>query len=77
MQRRIAGIVVSIGACASIAHAQDGWFDPGSATGGHELVDISPDAVDQGQVMHIQPDGKLLMAGTCAAFPSDRHRCHL
>jgi hypothetical protein len=77
MQRRIAGIVVSIGACASIAHAQDGWFDPGFATGGHELADISPDAVDQGQVMHIQPDGKLLMAGTCAAFPSDRHRCHL
>ena len=47
------------------AQAQDGYFDSSFGPGGHLLVDVSPDSKDAGKVLDIQPDGKLLLAGTC------------
>lgn len=44
----------------------DGEFDPRFATTGHLLVDVSSGPKDIGQMMRIQPDGKILMAGTCS-----------
>ena len=46
------------------AQAQDGYFDSSFGPGGHLLVDVSPDSKDAGKVLDIQPDGKLLLAGT-------------
>jgi len=43
----------------------DGQLDTRFATTGHMLVDVSSGPKDAGHVMRIQPDGKILMAGTC------------
>ncbi len=43
----------------------DGQLDPRFAITGHMLVDVSSGPKDVGRVMRIQPDGKILMAGTC------------
>ncbi len=52
-------------ASASTCQAQDGSFDTGFAGTGRVLVDVSDGPGDDGKVLHIQPDGKLLMGGTC------------
>ncbi len=70
MQRFAVYSLILIAACASIAHGAnvDGSFDIHFAGTGHEVVDVSPDSNDQGKVLRIQPDGKLLMTGTCGGI---------
>jgi uncharacterized delta-60 repeat protein len=61
-----APIVLSAITFLSISNAHaDGQLDTRFATTGHMLVDVSSGAKDVGAVMRIQPDGKILMAGTC------------
>jgi uncharacterized delta-60 repeat protein len=65
MQRALA-LVLSAVACAPIAHAQDGTFDPGFGNNsGRLLIDVSSSPSDAGQVLRIQADGRLVMAGSC------------
>jgi len=45
----------------------EGVYDPSFASVGYRLVDVSPAANDQGRILRIQSDGKLLMAGTCGS----------
>jgi uncharacterized delta-60 repeat protein len=53
-------------ALASVsAHAADGNFDTGWGNGGRLQLDIIVPGSDSGKTLLIQPDGKLLMAGTC------------
>jgi uncharacterized delta-60 repeat protein len=61
---QLMGILAALtwGMCA---HAADGDLDTGFAGIGRKLVDVSSGAGDTGQILQIQPDGKLLMAGTC------------
>ena len=56
----LATLVISVS-----AHAIDGDLDTGFAGSGRKLVDVSSGVGDTGQVLQIQADGKLLMAGTC------------
>ncbi len=58
-------LVFAMAVVSASVHARDGDLDPGFAGTGHELVDVSAGPNDRGQILRIQPDGKLLMAGTC------------
>jgi uncharacterized delta-60 repeat protein len=54
--------------CVPVAHATpnvDGYLDTSFASGGRKLIDVSSSTSDKGKVLRIQPDGKLLTAGTC------------
>ena len=52
---------------AHAAQNTDGFFDPTFAGTGHRLVDVSSSASDKGRIVRLQPDGKLLLAGTCGS----------
>lgn len=68
MRGNIPGSIVlalSLSAVCASAYARDGDLDPGFAGTGRKLVDVSSGPGDRGQFLRIQPDGKLLMAGTC------------
>ena len=68
MQRLISILLVLCAVCVPIACAAqnvDGYFDTSFAGVGYERVDVTSSLSDKGQVLRIQPDGKLLMAGTC------------
>lgn len=67
MQRLITWGFVLLAVSASVAHATntEGFFDPDFAGTGYELVDVSASTSDKGRILRIQPDGKLLMGGTC------------
>ncbi|MEO8673004.1 MAG: hypothetical protein ABI411_16930 [Tahibacter sp.] len=59
-------LILALATVSAIARAGDGELDAGFAGTGHRLVDVSSGPTDRGQVLRIQPDGKLLMAGTCS-----------
>jgi uncharacterized delta-60 repeat protein len=44
----------------------EGYYDTNFPNGGHKLIDITASS-DKGRVLRIQPDGKLLVAGTCGS----------
>jgi|KBSMisStandDraft_5_1062788.scaffolds.fasta_scaffold14742_2 uncharacterized delta-60 repeat protein len=67
MQRLITWVFVCFALAAPRAHATanvEGYYDANFATGGQKLIDVTASS-DKGRVLRIQPDGKLLMAGTC------------
>ncbi|HET6632915.1 MAG TPA: hypothetical protein VFG73_09450 [Rhodanobacteraceae bacterium] len=63
-------LLLGAAVCAP-ALAQDGSFDPGFAQGGRKLFDVSNGLDDTGTEMHLLPDGKILMAGTCDKMAVD------
>jgi uncharacterized delta-60 repeat protein len=65
MQRLIASLVISMGACVSTAQAEqnvDGFPDPSFGTG---LIDPRSSPSDAGKVVRVVPGSKFLIAGTC------------
>ena len=71
MRQLILGLLVWFSAGASIAQAAqnvDGFPALGFAGTGFKVVDVSSGPSDVGRVLRIQPDGKLLMAGTCQSL---------
>lgn len=65
MKYRIAAMIALMAAHAPVAGADDGYYDPGFAAGGRKLVDVSSGPNDLGKILRLQPDGKMLLAGTC------------
>lgn len=66
--RRLAmATTLGVLAAAAPGHAADGYYDPAFGVGGHLAFDVSNGTSDWGQVMRSLPDGRILMAGSCAS----------
>ena len=71
---RLALLAIVAAMTAPAAHAVDGAFDPSWGNGGHLQINVSAGS-DVGKMLLIQPDGKLLMAGTCYLPPNTQTFC--
>ena len=62
---RFISVVVALSMASTEAHAADGDIDLNWGIGGRFQIDVTSPGNDLGKTLLIQPDGKLLMAGTC------------
>jgi len=64
MQRALCSLLMTMLMASTLAHAVDGEYDPSWPGNGRIRLDVSSGA-DRAEAMMIQPDGKLVIAGTC------------
>jgi len=64
--RRWVLIVAVLSLTNTAVHATDGDFDTSWGIGGKLQFDVTSPGNNEGKTLLIQPDGKLLMAGTCS-----------
>jgi uncharacterized delta-60 repeat protein len=63
---RLVWIVAALSLTSTAVHAADGDFDTSWGINGRLQFDVTSPGNNEGKTLLVQPDGKLLMAGTCS-----------
>jgi uncharacterized delta-60 repeat protein/uncharacterized repeat protein (TIGR01451 family) len=69
---KIVAVGESGGRFGLVRYNPDGRLDPGFGAGGKVRTDVDPEASDQGTAVALQPDGKIVVAGTATPYDEDR-----